>query len=179
MVAKFKRVFMPGRFQPVHNGHIYAVQYILGLSEEIIIGVTASQFNFLVDNPFTAGERITMLKLALKDVYSKCYLVPLDNVPDNSLWLSYVESRVPKFEAVATNNRLVEVLARERGYHVINIPFMNRAVLQGKIVREKMINGEDWEKLVPPEVAEYIKEIGGDKRVKELSLTERIPLPEH
>jgi len=74
------------------------------MSREVVIGVTAAQFNFLKDNPFTAGERVEMVKLALGDEhYRRCYVIPLDNVTDNAEWLSMVRVR---FEAIFTNNVL-------------------------------------------------------------------------
>src|SRR5437870_10806299 len=55
-----------GRFQPFHLGHLKAVKYILGRVDELIIVVGSAQHSHTLDNPFTAGERITMIRLALK-----------------------------------------------------------------------------------------------------------------
>ncbi|MCX8176649.1 MAG: adenylyltransferase/cytidyltransferase family protein, partial [Candidatus Bathyarchaeota archaeon] len=60
--------FYIGRFQPVHNGHIYAIRYALGRVKELIIGIGSAQFSHEVENPFTAGERFTMLRLGLDEV---------------------------------------------------------------------------------------------------------------
>lgn len=96
------------------------MKWILENSEEVVIGVTAAQYNYMPENPFTAGERMEMLKLALRRFWDKVYVIPIDNIPDNRLWLRHVETRAPKFDAVATNNSFVELLAESSGYLVVH-----------------------------------------------------------
>lgn len=169
-----KRVLFPGRFQPVHNGHLHAVRWLLDRSEEVIILVTAAQYNFTFDNPFTAGERIEMLHLAFKEFWHRLYVIPLDNIPDNSLWLRYVERRVPRFEAICTGNPFVRLLAEACKYNVVEPPQHQRENLQGRKIREAIAKGEEWERMVPGPVAEYIKEIKGVERIRQLSLSENV-----
>jgi len=174
----YTRSFYPGRFQPFHKGHFHAIKYVLDMSREVVIGVTAAQFNFLKDNPFTAGERVEMVKLALGDEhYRRCYVIPLDNVTDNAEWLSMVESKVPRFEAVFTNNVLVELLAKRKGYKVHNIPFKDRENLKGSKIQELMASEKPWRHLIPEPVARFIDEIDGEERIRKLYKAERIPLP--
>jgi len=173
----YNRSFYPGRFQPFHKGHLYAIEYVLSFSREVIIGVTAAQFSFLRDNPFTAGERIEMVKLALGSKYERCYVVPLDNVTNNAEWLAYVEARVPNFGAVFTNNLLVKMLARRRGYKVHSIPFKNREMLEGRRIRDLMAKGSQWRKFVPEPVVKFLERIEGEERIKNLYRVEEIPLP--
>lgn len=174
----YRRALFPGRFQPFHNGHMHAVNYILSLAKEAVIVITAAQFNYLPDEPFTAGERVEMIRRALDDLYPRCYVIPVDNVANNAEWLPRIENRAPSFEAVFTNNPLVRVLALEKGYKVEKIPFKSREVLEGRKIREAMASGRQWEQLVPPAVAHYIKTIRGDSRIRMLFETEPIPLPE-
>lgn len=175
----YKRVFFPGRFQPVHKGHVEAVNWLLGQASEVVIGVTAAQYNFTIDNPFTAGERIEMLKLALEEVWDRLYVISLDNVPDNRLWLYHLETRVPKFDAVATNNSFVELLAKNRGYPVLRPPLLERDVYQGKHIRKLMLEGEDWRELVPEKVVRYIDEIKGVERLRSIYSAEKVITPKY
>lgn len=175
----YKRVFFPGRFQPVHKGHVEAIKWLLGQASEVVIGVTAAQYNFTMDNPFTAGERIEMLKLALGELWSRLYVVPLDNIPDNWLWLYYVETRTPRFDAVATNNSFVELLAKNRGYPVLHPPLVERDVYQGRRIRELMLVGEGWRELVPENVARYIDKIKGVGRLRDIHSSERVITPRY
>ena len=54
-----------GRFSPFHNGHLESIKNILTQVDEVIIVVGSAQLCYQIQNPFTAGERITMIKLAL------------------------------------------------------------------------------------------------------------------
>ncbi|MGC9107575.1 MAG: nicotinamide-nucleotide adenylyltransferase [Infirmifilum sp.] len=170
----FSRVLFPGRFQPVHNGHVQVVKWLLSISKEVIILVTAGQYNYTVENPFTAGERLEMLRLALWEFWDRLFVLSLDNIPDNSLWLSYVSRRVPRFEAVCTGNAFVKMLAEASGYKVLEAPQYNREELQGRRIREAMAKGDRWENTVPTRVAEYIKSIRGVERVKAISSSENV-----
>ncbi len=170
----FSRTLFPGRFQPVHNGHIAAIRWLLGISEEVVVLVTAAQYSYTLDNPFTAGERITMLRYALRDAWDRLYVIPLDNIPDNSLWLDYVEKRVPRFEAVCTGNPFVELLARAKGYEVLKPPPFDREKVQGRVIRKLISEGGEWESLVPEAVANYIKSIRGVERLRALATAEYV-----
>ena len=59
-----RRALFVGRFQPFHNGHIHAIGEILEESDELIIVVGSAQMSHEPDNPFTAGERLEMIRLA-------------------------------------------------------------------------------------------------------------------
>jgi len=178
LALKYARALLPGRFQPFHKGHLHAVKYALSLSRELIIVVTAAQFCYTPDNPFTAGERVEMIRLALGDLYDRCYIIPVDNVPNNALWMRHLSLRVPRFEAVFTNNELVRLLAEKEGYRVEPIPFLRREVYEGKKARKAIVEGGDWRSLVPTPVAEFLSSIKAEERLRRLSKTEPIPLPE-
>jgi len=60
-----KRALFVGRFQPFHNGHLHAVKSILGDADELVVVVGSAQMSHEPDNPFTAGERLEMIKYAL------------------------------------------------------------------------------------------------------------------
>ncbi|MEM2915309.1 MAG: adenylyltransferase/cytidyltransferase family protein, partial [Candidatus Bathyarchaeia archaeon] len=59
------RALYVGRFQPFHLGHLEAVKYMLRNSKEVIIVIGSAQESHTLTNPFTAGERVYMIRLAL------------------------------------------------------------------------------------------------------------------
>ncbi len=59
------RGLLIGRFQPFHKGHLYVIGKIAEEVDEIIIGIGSAQKSHCLDNPFTAGERLMMIKKAL------------------------------------------------------------------------------------------------------------------
>jgi len=164
-----RRGLFVGRFQPPHLGHLHAVKQVFKECDELVIVVGSAQYSHTFENPFTAGERIEMLRLALKEEgidLSRTIIVPVPDVGEHSLWVAKVVSFTPKFQIVYTNNPLVQRLFEEAGYEVRQIVLYKREREMGTIIRERMLKGEEWESLVSKSVAEYIKEIEGVKRLK-------------
>ncbi len=166
------RGFFIGRFQPYHLGHHEVILDILKEVDELIIGIGSAQESHTIENPFTAGERILMISRALKKYRDRIYIIPLEDIYRNSLWVSHVVSMTPPFDVVYSNNPLVVRLFKEAGFEVRNTRIVNRVEFQGTEIRRRMICGDSWENLVPKEVAEVIKEIGGVERLKEISSTD-------
>ena len=169
------RGFVIGRMQPLHNGHMEVIKKTLEEVDEIIIGIGSAQLSHSLTDPFTAGERIMMLSKALADNDinpSKYYIIPMEDIQLNAIWVSHVKMMTPPFSKVFSGNSLVQVLFREEGYDVAIPPLFNREELSGTEVRKRMLNDENWEKLVPPSTYEIIKEIDGVGRLKSLSKKE-------
>lgn len=162
-----------GRFQPLHNGHLRAIRYALERVDELIIGVGSAQYSYSIENPFTAGERILMIKNALEETginLSRVYIVPIVDVHNNNIWVAHVESLVPKFNVVFSNNPLVIELFTSRGYKVEKIPMYKREILSSTYIRKLMLKGDSkWRKLVPKAVADIIDSIKGEERLRKIS----------
>jgi len=165
------RGFFIGRFQPYHLGHHEVIRQILDEVDELIIGIGSAQESHSIDNPFTAGERILMISRALEElnVKKKIYIIPLEDIYRNSLWVSHVRSMVPPFDVVFSNNPLVIRLFKEAGIKVARTKMYKRVEYQGTEIRKRMLNGGNWEELVPKAVVEVIKEIDGIGRIKEIA----------
>ncbi len=167
------RALIVGRFQPFHNGHLEIVKQILESGESLIIGIGSAQYSHTMKDPFTAGERHLMISSSLEaeGVYN-FYLVPIEDVNSNPLWVAHVEALTPKFDTIYTNNPLVTRLFYEAGYNAKSVPMVNRGRWSGTRIREKMVKGEDWTGDVPKEVVSIIKEIDGISRIRDLSKTD-------
>ena len=171
-----KRGLFVGRFQPFHNGHLEVIKRILAEVDELIIIVGSSQYSHKLDNPFTAGERITMIKKALEENKidsSKIWIIPVPDVHQHALWVSQIVGYSPKFDMVFTNESLTNRLFTEARFNVKSVPFIKRNIYSATEIRKRMINGEDWEKLVPSSVSKFIKEIKGDVRLMDLNKTDK------
>ena len=169
------RGLLVGRMQPVHDGHIEVIKRILEDVDEVIIGIGSAQLSHTVKDPFTAGERVMMLTKALTEYNisaSKYYIIPIQDVVCNSVWVAHVKMITPPFNKVYTGNSLVKQLFKESGYQVTVPPLYNREVYSGTEVRKRMLEGKEWESLVPKSVLEVIKEIEGISRIKNLSVKE-------
>jgi nicotinamide-nucleotide adenylyltransferase len=172
-----KRGLFVGRFQPLHLGHLQAVKDVLKEVDELVIVIGSAQYSHNLDDPFTAGERLVMVRKALEEAgidYARVWVVPVPDVHLHMMWVSAVEGYAPKFDVVYSNEPLTRRLFMEAGYEVKSIRFHKRRVYSSTEIRERLLNGESWEKLVPESVAEFIKEIDGVNRLRDLTKSDKV-----
>ncbi|MEM3713335.1 MAG: nicotinamide-nucleotide adenylyltransferase [Nitrososphaeria archaeon] len=178
MISYLRGLYL-GRFQPFHLGHLESVKYCLTKCQEVIIVVGSAQASHTFENPFTAGERVEMILLALKEYeidLSRCIVIPIEDTINNnhSLWVSKVISLTPKFEAVFTNSPLSKILFEEARIKVESIPFVLRREYSGTKIRKMIVEGGKWDKFVPKSVYEYIISIKGVERLRRIIETDAI-----
>ena len=165
-----------GRFQPFHLGHLQAVKYILGRVDDLIIVVGSAQHSHTIENPFTAGERITMVRLALKEARIPAHrsaVIPLPDDQFHKVWVAHLLSQTPSFDVVYTNEPLTFRLLKEAGLRVQTIPMFNRKKYSATEVRKRLLKNGPWRELVPKSVARYLKHIGGDERLRDISKSDK------
>jgi nicotinamide-nucleotide adenylyltransferase len=172
-----RRALFVGRFQPFHNGHLHAIRSIIEEADELLIVVGSAQMSHEQDNPFTAGERLEMIRYALDaaGISSDRYmLIPIPDAPAHRVWVSQVESQTPRFDVVYTNQPLTRRLLIEAGYDVRGIKLYRRDYFEATEIRRRILEGKDWKDLVPPEVYDYVKEIDGEGRIRDLAKTDTV-----
>jgi nicotinamide-nucleotide adenylyltransferase len=160
-----------GRFQPFHSGHLVAIQYALKNVKHLYILVGSSQKSHESKNPFTAGERILMIRNSLihKGVDAKRYLIiPIPDAIGHAVWTAFIDQVVPQYEIVFSNNRLTIQLFTEKGVKVIDPPLLERKTYSATEVRRRIIAGENWKSLVPVAAAKVIEPIIQKGRFKGL-----------
>jgi nicotinamide-nucleotide adenylyltransferase len=165
-----------GRFQPFHLGHLEAVKYILGKVDELVVVVGSAHNSHTLENPFTAGERITMVRLALREAKidaNRYAVLPLPDAEFHKVWVAHLLSQAPSFDVVFTNEPLTGRLLKEAGVRVEKIPMFNRTSYSATGVRKRILGGGDWEELLPKSVAVYVKQIKGEERMKEIAGTDK------
>jgi nicotinamide-nucleotide adenylyltransferase len=171
-----KRGLYVGRFQPLHLGHLSAIKEVLKEVNELVIVIGSAQYSHNFNNPFTAGERLVMVRTALEEcgVDSKrVWIVPVPDVHLHMMWVSSVEGYTPHFDIVYSNEPLTRRLFMESSYKVKPIRLFERKEYSSTEIREKMLKGQNWEKLVPKSVSTFIKEIDGLNRLKDLTKTDK------
>jgi len=172
------RGLMMGRFQPFHLGHLDLVKQILSECDDVIIAITGSQFNYLEKDPFTAGERIELIHNSLKDEsidMSRCFIIPIENQFNIATWLSYLEEILPKFDKVYSGNEYVKMLLGDSGIKVITPNFLQREQYNSTHIRKMIIEGKNWQSLVPNAVSDIIEKINGVNRLKIISKSDTKP----
>lgn len=172
-----KRGLFVGRFQPFHLGHLKALEGILGEVDELVIVIGSAQYSHDINNPFTAGERLIMIRRALEEAGVECsrvWVVPVPDLHLHMMWASAVKGYTPPFEVVYSNEPLTRRLFMEAGYKVKTVRFHDRKVYSSTEIRQRMLKGDDWKKLVPKSTVAFIKEIDGVNRLRELNKTDKV-----
>lgn len=168
------RGLLIGRFQPFHRGHERLVERIAREVDEVIVGIGSADASHSVRDPFTAGERIVMISKVLSEMPAPSYVVPIEDLNRNSVWVSHAESMCPPFDVVYSNNPLVIRLFQESDYEVRDSELFDREELRGTDIRERMIEGETWRESVPPAVADAIDEIDGAQRIQDIARSDAV-----
>jgi len=166
-----------GRFQPFHYGHLNAIKETLKEVDELVVVIGSAQYSHNLDNPFTAGERLVMIRNALEETEVDCgrvWIVPVPDVHLHMLWVSSLESYTPHFDVVYSNEPLTRRLFSESGYKVKVVQFYDRKVYSSTQIRAKMVKNGSWENLVPKSVVAFIKEIDGINRLRDLTKSDKM-----
>jgi nicotinamide-nucleotide adenylyltransferase len=164
-----KRGFYIGRFQPYHKGHQSVLEHIAEEVDEIVIGIGSAQLSHQTENPFTAGERVLMITRALSSLDRPFYVIPIEDIKRNALWVAHVRSMTPPFDLCYSSNPLVVQLFRESGTTVHSPEMYERETHSGTEIRRRILEDEAWEKLVPPVVVKVIREINGVQRLRQIA----------
>ena len=177
VIPMTKRGLFVGRFQPFHLGHLNAIKNVLKEVEELVLVIGSAQYSHNLANPFTAGERLIMVRKALEEAgidYSRIWIVPVPDVHLHMMWVSSIEGYTPKFDVVYSNEPLTRRLFMEAGYKVKAIRFYERKLYSSTEIRERMLKDESWEKLIPKSVAVFIKEVDGVNRLRDLTKSDKV-----
>jgi len=151
------RGLLIGRYQPFHRGHLDVLWETLERCDELIVGIGSAQDSHTLDNPFTAGERVEMILRCLGKERARTIIVPIPDINRYAIWVSHVESLVPPFEVVFSNNSLTKSLFEEAEYKVFPTKIYDRSKYSGSEIRERMLNNRPWEDLVPEQIVEFLK----------------------
>jgi nicotinamide-nucleotide adenylyltransferase len=154
-------------------GHIAAIKFALTNVDELIIVIGSSQASYDKQNPFTAGERLSMIKDSLNaDTMIDCkktLIVPVPDTSVHSTWTHTVDMLVPKYDVVFTNNAFTGYLFIQRNIPVTEPKLLNRDDLSGTEIRRRMLKNIKWTHLVTEQTQIVIQKINGVERVKKIA----------
>jgi nicotinamide-nucleotide adenylyltransferase len=158
-----------GRFQPFHFGHLDAIKFALSQVENLWIGIGSSNKSNEKRNPFTADERKDMIISSLDDAIKKrtqIYYIP--DVDDHEKWTHHIDSIVPKYDIVFSNDDFTHTLFQKRGIKVIPVPLKERENLSGTNIREKIAMGKSWEEFVSEGTKKILLKIDAERRLSKI-----------
>lgn len=168
-MTKTRPLFL-GRFQPVHVGHIHAIEQTLSSSPEVLVGIGSAQHAYEADNPFTCAERLVMLRLSLPTTAARrVHFVPLSDVHDHSSWVAHVQGQTVPFASVVTGNPVAKRLFEAAGVPVHAPGLFRGQEARGRLIRARMASGKSLHGLVHPRVDDYLKRIHGAQRIRSVT----------
>jgi nicotinamide-nucleotide adenylyltransferase len=158
-----------GRFQPFHLGHLEALQFALSKVDKLWVGLGSSNKPVERNNPFTAEQRKEMILASIDDLMKEKILIYFIPDVDNHIrWIEKIDTIVPKFDIIFSNDDLTKHLYSKRNIQVISIPFLNRESLSGTNIRDLIIRDQKWDDLVPVGTRNFLKRTGIKEHLKNL-----------
>jgi len=158
-----------GRFQPFHLGHLEAFRFALSKVDKLWIGLGSSNKPVQKNDPFSAEERKEMILSSIddsmKDKISIYFIPDLDN---HIKWIEKIDTIVPKFDIVFSNDELTKRLYSKRTLEIISIPFLERDVLSGTNIRDLIVSDQKWDNLVPEGTKIFLINNNAKERLKNL-----------
>ena len=117
-----------GRFQPLHLGHIEAIKFALQELSTLVIVVGSAQISYELRNPFTAGERIKMIRNTLIHIdeidVRNILIIPVPDTNIHALWTHNLDLLVPPYDVVFTNDPFTIALFQQRQKKLFNLLYL-------------------------------------------------------
>ena len=156
-----------GRFQPFHLGHLEALQFALSKVDKLWLGLGSSNKPIEKGNPFSAEERKKMILSSIDDsMKNKITIYFIPDVDNHVKWIKKIDTIVPKFNIVFSNDPLTDHLYSKRTVQIISIPFLKRDQLSGTRIRNLIKSDQKWDDLVPSETKLILENLDLKNRLK-------------
>lgn len=156
-----------GRFQPFHLGHLEALKFALSRVDKLWVGLGSSNKPLQKNNPFSAEERKEMILNSIDESIReriKIYFIP--DLENHIKWIELIDSIVPKFDIIFTNDELTKHLYSKKKVDVVSIPFSKRDILSGTNIRDRIISDQKWDNLVPEGTKIFLNKINAKDRLQ-------------
>ena len=158
-----------GRFQPFHLGHLDALRFALSKVDKLWIGLGSSNKPLQKNNPFSAEERKEMILSSIDESMKQriqIYFIP--DLENHLKWIEFIDTLVPKFDIIFTNDELTRHLYSKRDVEVLPIPFVKRDILSGTNIRDMITSDQKWDDLVPEGTKNFLYKTSAKQRLKNL-----------
>ena len=158
-----------GRFQPFHKGHLAAINFGLSQVDNLWIGIGSSNKSNEKRNPFSADERKEMILSSLDEsTLNRVQIFYIPDINDHAKWTYHVDSIVPKYDIVFSNDDFTITLYQKRGIKVIQVPLLQREMISGTNIREMIAMGKNWMEIVPEGTKNVLLKIDAERRLSKI-----------
>ena len=156
-----------GRFQPFHLGHLEALQFALSKVDKLWLGLGSSNKSIEHNNPFSAEERKKMILSSIDDsMKNKITIYFIPDLDNHVKWIEKIDTIVPSFDIVFSNDPLTDHLYSKRSVQVMTIPFLKRDQLSGTRVRDLIKSDQKWDDLVPSGTKAILENLDSKNRLQ-------------
>lgn len=156
-----------GRFQPFHLGHLEALQFALSKVDKLWLGLGSSNKPMEKTNPFSVEERKQMIMSSIDDsIKNKISIYPIPDLDNHVKWIENIDTIVPDYQIVFSNDPMTEYLYSKRNVNVMTIPFFKRDQLSGTRLRDLIKSDQKWDDLVPEGTKLLLQKFDAKNRLK-------------
>ena len=156
-----------GRFQQFHLGHLEALQFALSKVDKLWLGLGSSNKPIEKTNPFSADERKKMILSSISDsLKNKITIYFIPDLDNHVKWIEKIDTIVPTFDIVFSNDPLTDHLYSKRSVQVMTIPFLKRDQLSGTRIRDLIKSDQKWDDLVPSGTKLILENLNAQNRLK-------------
>ena len=156
-----------GRFQPFHLGHLAALQFAIPKVDKLWLGLGSSNKPIEKNNPFSIEERKKMILSSIDDsIQNKISIFPIPDLDNHVRWIQNIDTIVPDYEIIFSNDPMTEHLYSKRNVQVIAIPFLKRDQLSGTQLRDLIKSDQKWNDLVPEGTKLILENLDAKNRLK-------------
>jgi len=156
-----------GRFQPFHLGHLAALRFALPKVDKLWLGLGSSNKPMEKNNPFSVDERKKMILSSIEDsIKNKISIFPIPDLDNHVKWIQNIDTIVPDYEIIFSNDPMTEHLYSKRKIQVITIPFLKRDQLSGTRLRDLIKSDQKWDDLVPEGTKILLENLDAKNRLK-------------
>ena len=156
-----------GRFQPFHLGHLAALQFAIPKVDKLWLGLGSSNKPIEKNNPFSIEERKKMILSSIDDsIQNKISIFPIPDLDNHVKWIQNIDTIVPDYEIIFSNDPMTEHLYSKRNVQVFAIPFLKRDQLSGTRLRDLIKSDQKWDDLVPEGTNLILENLDAKNRLK-------------
>ena len=156
-----------GRFQPFHLGHLAALQFAIPKVDKLWLGLGSSNKPIEKNNPFSIEERKKMILSSIDDsIQNKISIFPIPDLDNHVRWIQNIDTIVPDYEIIFSNDPMTEHLYSKRNVQVIAIPFLKRDQLSGTRLRDLIKSDQKWDDLGPEGTKLILENLDAKNRLK-------------
>jgi len=153
-----------GRFNPPHKGHMKMIKNMLKRVDKLIITVGRGEAKNTKRDPFSAKERIQMLKSYLKEEGIKN--VKIISVTEGKSYHTSVNRLLkacPNINILfADKKTIIDIVGKKIEVGI----FKRTGNVSATKLRDNIAYDKKWENLTGKSVANLIKKLNGIKRIK-------------